>query len=112
MTKRQKFSDQSKAKIALAALRGDRTIQEVAAKHIYAYLYVFVGLAFVRFRNLDAELFKRVFHSPEIGSGRTPSRGELRASRRFIHIKQMLGASPLFALRKVNEVGCVPPQPT
>jgi len=33
MTKRRKFSDQFKAKVALAALRGDRTIQEIAAKH-------------------------------------------------------------------------------
>ena len=32
MTKRRKFSDQFKAKIALEALRGDRTIQEIAAK--------------------------------------------------------------------------------
>ncbi len=30
---RRKFSDQFKAKIALEALRGDRTIQEIAAKH-------------------------------------------------------------------------------
>ena len=33
MTKRRKFSDQFKAKVALAALRGERTIQEIAAKH-------------------------------------------------------------------------------
>ena len=33
MTKRRKFSDQFKAKVALAALRGDRTIQEIVAKH-------------------------------------------------------------------------------
>ena len=33
MTKRRKFSDQFKAKVALEALRGDRTIQEIAAKH-------------------------------------------------------------------------------
>jgi len=33
MTKRRKFSDQFKAKVALEALRGDRTIHEVAAKH-------------------------------------------------------------------------------
>ena len=33
MTKRRKFSEQFKAKIALEALRGDRTIQEIAAKH-------------------------------------------------------------------------------
>lgn len=33
MTKRRKFSDQFKAKIALEALRGDRTIQEISAKH-------------------------------------------------------------------------------
>jgi transposase-like protein len=32
MTKRRKFSDQFKAKVALEALRGDRTIQEIAAK--------------------------------------------------------------------------------
>lgn len=33
MTKRRKFSDQFKAKVALEALRGDRTIQAIAAKH-------------------------------------------------------------------------------
>ncbi|QPC42768.1 IS3 family transposase [Kaustia mangrovi] len=33
MAKRRKFSDQFKAKVALEALRGDRTIQEIAAKH-------------------------------------------------------------------------------
>ena len=33
MTKRRKFSDQFKAKVALEALRGDGTIQEIAAKH-------------------------------------------------------------------------------
>jgi len=33
MTKRRKFSDQFKAKVALEALRGDRTIPEIAAKH-------------------------------------------------------------------------------
>ena len=33
MTKRRKFSDQFKAKVALETLRGDRTIQEIAAKH-------------------------------------------------------------------------------
>ncbi len=33
MTKRRRFTDQFKAKIALDALRGDRTIQEIAAKH-------------------------------------------------------------------------------
>lgn len=33
MTKRRKFPDQFKAKVALEALRGDRTIQEIAAKH-------------------------------------------------------------------------------
>jgi transposase len=33
MATRRKFSDQFKAKIALEALRGDRTIQEIAAKH-------------------------------------------------------------------------------
>jgi len=33
MTKRRKFSDQFKAKVALEALRGDRTIQEITAKH-------------------------------------------------------------------------------
>ena len=33
MTKRRNFSDQFKAKVALEALRGDRTIQEIAAKH-------------------------------------------------------------------------------
>ena len=33
MAKRRKFSDQFKAKIALEALRGDKTIQEIAAKY-------------------------------------------------------------------------------
>ncbi len=30
---RRKFSDQFKAKIALEAIRGDKTIQEIATKH-------------------------------------------------------------------------------
>lgn len=33
MAKRRKFTDQFKAKMALEALRGDKTIQEMAAKH-------------------------------------------------------------------------------
>ncbi len=33
MARRRKFSDQFKAKVALEALRGDKTIQEIAAKH-------------------------------------------------------------------------------
>ena len=33
MAKRRNFTDQFKAKIALEALRGDKTIQEIAAKH-------------------------------------------------------------------------------
>jgi len=33
VTRRRKFSDQFKAKIALEALRGARTIQEIGAKH-------------------------------------------------------------------------------
>jgi transposase-like protein len=33
MAKRRKFADQFKAKVALEALRGDKTIQEIAAKH-------------------------------------------------------------------------------
>jgi transposase len=33
MTKRRRFTDQFKAKVALEALRGDRTVQEIAAKH-------------------------------------------------------------------------------
>jgi transposase-like protein len=33
MAKRRNFTDQFKAKVALEALRGDRTIQEIAAKH-------------------------------------------------------------------------------
>ncbi|WP_435988433.1 transposase [Sulfitobacter sp. SH24] len=33
MAKRRKFTGQFKAKVALEALRGDRTIQEIAAKH-------------------------------------------------------------------------------
>ena len=32
MTKRRSFSDKFKATVALAALRGDETIQEIAAK--------------------------------------------------------------------------------
>lgn len=32
MAKRRNFTDQSKAKIALEALRGDKSIQEIAAK--------------------------------------------------------------------------------
>ncbi len=33
MTTRRRFSPDFKAKVALEALRGDRTIQEIAAKH-------------------------------------------------------------------------------
>ncbi len=33
MAKRRRFTDHFKAKVALEALRGDRTIQEIAAKH-------------------------------------------------------------------------------
>lgn len=33
MAKRRKFSDQCKAKIALEALRGDKTIQEISAEY-------------------------------------------------------------------------------
>ena len=33
MAKRRKFSDQFKAKVALEALRGDKTTQEIAARH-------------------------------------------------------------------------------
>lgn len=33
MTKRRRFTDQFKAKVALEAWRGDRTIQEIAARH-------------------------------------------------------------------------------
>lgn len=33
MTKRRSFTDQFKAKIALEALRGEKTIQEIAAKY-------------------------------------------------------------------------------
>jgi transposase len=33
MVKRRSFTDQFKAKVALEALRGDKTIQEIAAKH-------------------------------------------------------------------------------
>ena len=33
MVKRRNFTDQFKAKIALEALRGDMTFQEIAAKH-------------------------------------------------------------------------------
>ena len=34
MTKRRSFSDRFKATVALEALRGDRTAQEIAAKHM------------------------------------------------------------------------------
>ncbi len=33
MTKRRNFTSDFKAKVALEALRGDRTIQEIAARH-------------------------------------------------------------------------------
>jgi transposase-like protein len=33
MAKRRKFKDQVKTKVALEALRGDKTIQEIVAKH-------------------------------------------------------------------------------
>ena len=33
LAKRRSFTDQSKAKLALEALRGDKTVQEIAAKH-------------------------------------------------------------------------------
>ncbi len=33
MAKRRNFTDQFKAKAALEALRGDKTVQEIAAKH-------------------------------------------------------------------------------
>jgi transposase-like protein len=33
MTKRRSFSDKFKATVTLEALRGDRTAQEIAAKH-------------------------------------------------------------------------------
>ena len=33
MAKRRNFTDQVKAKVALDALRGDKTLQEIAAKH-------------------------------------------------------------------------------
>ncbi len=33
MTKRRKFTPEFKAQVALEALRGDKTIQEIAAKH-------------------------------------------------------------------------------
>lgn len=33
MTKRRRFNDDFKAKVALEALRGDRTIQEIATRH-------------------------------------------------------------------------------
>ena len=33
MTKRRRFSADFKARVALEALRGDKTIQEIAAKH-------------------------------------------------------------------------------
>jgi len=33
MVKRRKSTDQLKAKVALEALRGDKTIQEITARH-------------------------------------------------------------------------------
>ena len=33
MTKRRKFTPEFKAKVALEALRGDKTIQEIASRH-------------------------------------------------------------------------------
>ncbi|WP_422051047.1 transposase [Shimia sp.] len=33
MAKPRNFTDQFKAKVALEALRGDKTVQEIAAKH-------------------------------------------------------------------------------
>ena len=33
MAKRRSFTDQFKAKVALEALHGDKTVQEIAAKH-------------------------------------------------------------------------------
>ncbi len=33
MAKRRNFTDQFKAKVALEALRGDKTVQEIGAKH-------------------------------------------------------------------------------
>lgn len=33
MAKRRRFTDQFKAKLALEALRGDKTVQEIAARH-------------------------------------------------------------------------------
>jgi len=33
MATRRRFSDKFKATVALAALRGDKTVQEIAAKH-------------------------------------------------------------------------------
>jgi transposase-like protein len=33
MAKRRNFTDQFQAKVALEALRGDKTVQEIAAKH-------------------------------------------------------------------------------
>ena len=33
MTKRRRFTDDFKARVALEALRGDKTVQEIASKH-------------------------------------------------------------------------------
>ena len=33
MTKRRRFTAEFKARVALDALRGDKTVQEIAAKH-------------------------------------------------------------------------------
>lgn len=44
MTKRRNFSDKFKATVALEALRGDRTAQEIAAKHKVHLLPVPAGV--------------------------------------------------------------------
>ena len=46
MTKRRRFSGELKAKVALEALRGDRTLQEIASKHhVHPKVLVQIGLS-------------------------------------------------------------------
>ena len=57
MTKRRKFSDQFKAKVALEALRGDRTIQEIAAKWSCSAYVPVSQLIYVALRSKAKGLF-------------------------------------------------------
>jgi len=50
MIKRRNFSDQFKAAVALEALRGNKTVQEIAAKRLFGALTERKGI----FQTLDA----------------------------------------------------------